>query len=112
MLGAEGRLLAHAADRPPWADAPCGPLWVKPHAGGEGQTRMKIFVLLVSVIGVLLGGLWLLQGLGLLQVRPILCFADCEPVQGPSSTWAIVGLLVVTGGILGVRYSLKHRARL
>jgi hypothetical protein len=73
---------------------------------------MKPFVLVVSVIAVLLGGLWLLQGLGLVQVRPILCFADCEPVQGPSSTWAIVGLLVVTGGILGIRYSLKHRAQL
>jgi hypothetical protein len=73
---------------------------------------MKAFVLVVSVIAVLLGGLWLLQGLGLVQVRPILCFADCEPVQGPSSTWLIVGILVVTGGILGVRYSFKHRARL
>lgn len=73
---------------------------------------MKTFVLVVSVIGVLLGGLWLLQGLGLVQVRPILCFADCEPVQGPSSTWAVLGLLVVTAGILGIFYSLKHRARL
>ena len=73
---------------------------------------MKAFVLVVSVIAVLLGGLWLLQGLGLVQVRPILCLADCEPVQGPSSAWAIVGLLVVTGGILGVRYSLKQRGQL
>jgi hypothetical protein len=31
---------------------------------------MKAFVLVVSVIAVLLGGLWLLQGLGLVQVRP------------------------------------------
>lgn len=73
---------------------------------------MKSFVLVVSVIGVLLGGLWLLQGLGLVQVRPILCFADCEPVQGPSSTWAIIGLLVVTASVLGIRHSLKHRGRL
>ena len=72
---------------------------------------MKSFVLVVSVIGVLLGGLWLLQGLGLVQVRPILCFADCEPVQGPSATWALVGLFVLTAGILGIRYSRKHRAR-
>ncbi len=71
---------------------------------------MKIFVLVVSILAVLLGGLWLLQGLGLVQVRPILCFANCEPVQGPSSTWAIVGLLVVTAGILGIRRSVKGRA--
>lgn len=73
---------------------------------------MKAFVLVVSVIGVLLGGLWLLQGLALAQIRPILCFADCEPVQGPSPTWAIIGLLVVTAGILGIFRSLKQRARL
>jgi hypothetical protein len=73
---------------------------------------MKTFVLVVSILAVLLGGLWLLQGLGLVQVRPILCFANCEPVQGPSSTWAIVGLLVATAGVLGIRRSLKHRSRL
>lgn len=70
---------------------------------------MRTIVLVVSVIGVLLGGLWLLQGLGLVQVRPILCFADCEPVQGPSVTWTVIGLLVVTAGVLGILYSLKRR---
>ena len=73
---------------------------------------MKTFVLVVSILAVLLGGLWLLQGLGLVQVRPILCFANCEPVQGPSSTWAIVGLLVATAGVLGIRRSVKRRSRL
>jgi hypothetical protein len=72
---------------------------------------MKTVVLVASVIGVLLGGLWLLQGLGLVQVRPILCFAECEAVQGPSSTWAVIGLLVVMAGILGIRHSLRNRAR-
>ena len=46
---------------------------------------MKILIRSVSVLGVLLGGLWLVQGLGLVQIRPILCFADCEPVQGSSA---------------------------
>jgi hypothetical protein len=72
---------------------------------------MKAFVRVVSVIGLLLGGLWLMQGLGLVQVRPILCFANCEPVQGPSSTWATIGLLVMTAGIFGIFYSLKDLAR-
>jgi hypothetical protein len=72
---------------------------------------MKAIVLTVSVIGVLLGGLWLLQGLGLVQVRPILCFANCEPVQGPSLAWAVTGFLVVTAGILGILYLFKRRAR-
>jgi len=34
---------------------------------------MKALVLVVSVVAVLLGGLWLLQGLGLLTIQPILC---------------------------------------
>jgi hypothetical protein len=72
---------------------------------------LKTVVLVVSVIAVLLGGLWLVQGLGLVQVGPILCFADCEPLQGPSVTWAVLGLLLVTAGGLGMFYSLKHRAR-
>ena len=71
---------------------------------------MKIFSLFFSILAVLLGGLWLLQGLGLVQVRPILCFANCEPAQGPSSTWAIVGLLVAIAGVLGIRRTVKRRA--
>ena len=54
---------------------------------------MKKIVFCVGLVAVLLGGLWLLQGLELVNIRPILCFADCVPVQGPSSTWAIIGAL-------------------
>jgi hypothetical protein len=72
---------------------------------------MKTVVLVVSVAGVLLGGLWSLQGLGLVTVQPILCFADCEPVQGPSPTWAIIGFIVVTAGMFGIFRSLRPRGR-
>ena len=34
----------------------------------------------------------MLQGLGDMQVRPILCFANCEPIQGASRAWAIAGV--------------------
>ena len=69
---------------------------------------MRQLALIVGVIGVLLGGLWLLQGLGILPVRPILCFADCDPIQGPSVTWAIVGFLIVAAGAISVVYALKQ----
>ena len=69
---------------------------------------MKLMALIVGMICVLLGGLWLLQGLGIAHVRPILCFADCVPIQGPSVTWAIVGFLVVSAGAISVIYALKH----
>jgi hypothetical protein len=60
---------------------------------------------------VLLGGLWLLQGLGLVHVRPILCLANCAPVQGPSSTWTIIGAVVLAAGIFAIRSSRGSRMR-
>jgi hypothetical protein len=77
--------------------------------GISEQNTMKIVVLIVGVISLLLGGLWLLQGLGLVRVRPILCFADCEPIQGASSMWAIAGLLFFTAGALAIFFSLRWR---
>lgn len=72
---------------------------------------MRTLVLVVSVIGVLLGGLWLLQGLGVVHLRPILCVAACDEVQEPSATWAVVGFLVLAAGALGIARSLRRRAR-
>jgi hypothetical protein len=72
---------------------------------------MKTIVTVVGVLSLLLGGLWLLQGLGIVHMRPILCFADCVPLQGPSSTWAVVGILVLTAGIFMIRYARKDRTR-
>ncbi len=72
---------------------------------------MRVMALILGIIGVLLGGLWLLQGLGLVHVRPILCFANCAPVQGPSSTWTIIGAVVLTAGILAIRRSRRSRIR-
>jgi hypothetical protein len=68
---------------------------------------MKPIALVLGVISALLGGLWLLQGLGLVHVRPILCFVDCAPIQGPSLTWAIIGFASVSLGSIAVLYSLK-----
>lgn len=72
---------------------------------------MKKTAAVIGVISVLLGGLWLLQGLGVVHVRPILCFADCEPIQGASSTWAVTGFLLVIVGILAIHFSLRVRAK-
>ena len=69
---------------------------------------IRIVVLIFSIIAILLGGLWLLQGLGLIHLRPILCFADCVPVQGPSITWVVVGMAVLAAGGFGVLWSRKQ----
>lgn len=70
---------------------------------------MRKIIGVVGVIAILLGGLWLLQGLGLVHVRPILCFADCAPIQGKSNTWAIVGAVVLAIGVWAVRHGFLRR---
>ena len=72
---------------------------------------MKLIALVLGVIFALLGGLWLLQGLGLVHLRPILCFVDCVPIQEPSLTWAIIGFASLLLGSIVVLYSLKHHLR-
>ena len=77
---------------------------------GEITRMTRIMALVLGIITILLGGLWLLQGLGIVQMRPILCFADCAPVQGPSLTWAIVGAAALAVGGFGVVWSRKRAA--
>jgi hypothetical protein len=72
---------------------------------------MKKLPLVFGVIAVLLGGLWLLQGLGAVQIRPILCFVDCAPIQGASRTWTIIGFLMVAAGVVAIIRSRKGRAQ-
>ncbi len=77
---------------------------------GIEATMKKIALLVVGAVLALLGGLWLLQGLGLVHVKPIFCVADCEPIQGASPTWAVIGFLMVAAGALAIFYALKRRA--
>jgi hypothetical protein len=72
--------------------------------------QVKKIAFIVGLIAALLGGLWLLQGLGMVHVRPILCFADCDPVQGPSATWAVIGAFMLALGACAVFWSLKRRS--
>ena len=69
---------------------------------------MKKTAIVIGVAFELLGGLWLLQGLGVVHVKPILCFANCAPVQGASLTWAIVGIITVAIGSAALFYSRKR----
>ena len=71
---------------------------------------MRVLLLVVGVAVSLLGGLWLVQGLGLVTIRPILCVADCEPLEGASPTWAIIGGLALALGGLAIAYALRRRA--
>lgn len=76
--------------------------------GGLSGVRKVAAVL--GLAGALVGGLWLLQGLGIVHLRPILCFADCEPLQGPSATWVVIGALVFAAGSVSVWWAWTRRA--
>jgi hypothetical protein len=67
--------------------------------------------ILIGVALTLLGLLWLLQGADLLHIRPILCVANCKPLEGGSVGWMIAGALVLVVGLLVIASGLRGRAR-
>jgi hypothetical protein len=72
---------------------------------------MKILALVVGIVAVLLGGLWLVQGLGLVHIEPIACVAECETLDGPSPMWAGIGSVVFVAGALAIRWGLRRRPK-
>jgi hypothetical protein len=73
---------------------------------------MKIIALILGVICVLLGGLWLLQGLNLVHIEPVACVAECETIEGFSALWVAIGFVVLAVGALALRYGLKRRPQI
>jgi hypothetical protein len=65
---------------------------------------------LLAMMLMALGALWSAQSAGLVRVKPILCFADCIEVQGPSVQWLVTGLAVIAAGA-GLWYFTRRRAR-
>lgn len=63
---------------------------------------------LIGAFITFLGLLWLLQGTGLLRIRPILCIANCEEIVGPSPVWAVSGLIALVIGVIVVFASMRH----
>ena len=67
--------------------------------------------IVLGVAATLLGLLWLLQGADLLHIRPILCIANCKPVEGGSIGWMAAGALVLVGGLLALAAGLRRHGR-
>ncbi len=72
------------------------------------NVRALMWILLGAVLA-LLGLLWLLQGADLLHVRPILCVANCKPVEGGSIGWMTAGAITLVLGLLAVRAGVRRR---
>jgi hypothetical protein len=67
--------------------------------------------IVLGVASTLLGLLWLLQGADLLHIRPILCIANCKPMEGGSIGWMTAGALVLVAGLLAIAAGLRRRGR-
>jgi hypothetical protein len=70
----------------------------------------KLIYFFTGLVAALLGGLWLLQGLGIVHLRPVFCFADCVPIQGSSATWTVIGAGFLAAGGTAMFSCLKRRS--
>ena len=71
----------------------------------------KIALIVVGLIFSALGGLWLVQGLGVVHIEPIACVAECETLDGPSATWAAIGAVVLAGGLFALFRAFRRTSR-
>ncbi len=79
---------------------------------GEGirsnMNGKQIAGALIGAFIAFLGLLWSLQGIGILQIRPIFCVADCEEIVGGSPSWAVVGVITFIIGIIILIMSVRR----
>lgn len=71
---------------------------------------MKVSKVIVGTILTALGLLWSVQGADLIQIKPILCIANCEPITGGSMLWLSIGIITTVIG-LALLASLKLKRR-
>jgi hypothetical protein len=73
------------------------------------MTIRKIAQLILALIATFLGGFWFMQGIGILNVCPILSFADCACIEGGSTLWTVVGAIVFIVGILTIITTMNQQ---
>jgi hypothetical protein len=69
----------------------------------------RLLLSIVSLILILLGSLWFLQGTGIVHLDPVMCVAECEPITTTSPLWATIGAVAVAGGVLLIRKVFKRK---
>lgn len=68
----------------------------------------RIVGAVVGVVLAMLGLLWFLQGTGLVRICPVLCFADCECVEGGSLFWMVAGAIAFAIGAILTWFSVRR----
>jgi hypothetical protein len=66
----------------------------------DGMNWKRIVLVVFGVVLVLLGGLWFLQGAGIVHLEPVACVGACEPLTRPSLQWVAIGGVVLLAGIV------------
>ena len=72
------------------------------------MSKKSIVAIIIGVILASLGLLWFLQGSDLVHIKPIMCFANCEPITGKSLQWQIAGAIAFIAGVLIIYANLKR----
>ena len=72
------------------------------------QDVRQMMALICGFHAVLLGGLWMLEGLGIVHLRPLLCYADCAPLQGPPVAWMVIGAVTLVADAFGFVWSRRN----
>ncbi|QFT66721.1 hypothetical protein FIU93_08020 [Labrenzia sp. THAF35] len=70
---------------------------------------MRLAALIFGTVLCLLGALRLLQVVGLVTIEPILCLADCAPVEGLAPAWIVAGVVALALGFLAAGYGIRPR---
>ena len=73
-------------------------------------SKWRVMLVAIGVMLALLGLLWLVQGAGTVQLRPILCVSNCKPVTR-SVGWLIAGVLVCAAGMTLPAVNARHLHR-
>lgn len=72
---------------------------------------MKLVALVAGVLAALLGGLWLLQGLGAVRIEPVACVGECTPLDGPSPLWVALGAALLLAGAAAIFYAVRREGK-
>jgi hypothetical protein len=75
------------------------------------MNKKQIIAIIFGIIISLLGLLWFLQGSDLIHIKPILCFADCQPITGKSLQWQIMGAIAFVIGAIIIYRCLKNKKK-
>jgi len=73
------------------------------------MNKKQVIFIVIGIIISLLGLLWFLQGSDLVHIKPILCFANCQPIVGRSVQWQIAGVIAFIIGVLILCKNLKSK---